>query len=275
MVIWPIVNLLFVVLVGYDADLAQAVRRLHSCLCNCSLPQHSSPTQRVQHRNNGNAGEGGGRGGNIDSYYSSSLSALPCMNCGHVRRSSVGGGNSTSIPMFRRIWSDSRIIRQQPISRTPSFLATTTMTSISTTDTRSTTSQEGLSPAYYSAVQSSSTLPYNNSSMLEFSPQSQQQQPQQQQQDLSSSNDCLANAFYDSNLLTPSRSRSPCSSTSVSRRENSKSDNNTYSGNKSATIYDLQQQQREEKHLPASSKPSISAGSPPQAHKSELGTPKR
>ncbi|KAG2219735.1 hypothetical protein INT45_007774 [Circinella minor] len=257
MVIWPIVNLLFVVLIGYDADLAQAVRRLHSCICNCSLPQHSSPTQRTQLRNN-NADGGRGEGRNIDSYYTSSLAALPCIHCGQVRRPSIGGGNSTSIPMFRGMWSDSRIPRQRCISRTPSFLATTTISSVSTTDTHVITSREEVSPGYYSAVQSSLTSPYNSSMPELLSPRL------QQQPDLSSSNDCLANAFYDANLLIPSRSHSLRSFTSANKKEKNKSDNNDSNDSKDSTVYNLQQPHTTNSSIPSSS----SSETSPPAHQS-------
>ena len=254
-VIWPIVNLLFVVLIGYDADLAQAVRRLHACICNCSLPQHSSPTQRTQFRNN-NAANDRGEGRNIDSYYASSLAALPCIHCGQIRRPSIGRGNSTSIPMFRGMWSDSRIPRQQRISRTPSFLETTTISSVSTTDTHAITSHEGVSPGYYSTVQSPFTSRYN-SSMPELSPQL------QQQPGLSSSNNCLANAFYDANLLISSRSRSLHSFTSANIKEKSKSDSNGSNDSNDSTTYNLHQP-----HITDSSPTSSFSELPPPAHQS-------
>ncbi|KAI8150294.1 hypothetical protein BJV82DRAFT_586653 [Fennellomyces sp. T-0311] len=90
MIVWPIVNMLFVLLIGYDADLAQCMRHLHVSL---HKSEHPPPcTQRPP------------------------TTSLECPYCGHRRGSNdtvaMDAGNN-------RRWRQ----HQFSTSRTPSFLS--------------------------------------------------------------------------------------------------------------------------------------------------------
>ncbi|KAI9264053.1 hypothetical protein BDA99DRAFT_508253 [Phascolomyces articulosus] len=187
-VLWPVVNVLFVLLIGYDADLAQAMRHLHYSVFNERLPcTNASPTVHP-----------GGGGGGSDPF---ATVPSPCPYCGH--RPST----DQSTPTIRGIWQEPRS-RQPPVSRTPSFLATTTTSNSLYTDASEATTTH--SPGYRSALQTS----FNEGSILDGSLHR-------------TSNDYMASTIYSDNLLSPLKTLS--SSPSLNRQKCTSGESSKYS----------------------------------------------
>ncbi|KAI9484639.1 hypothetical protein BDB00DRAFT_854182 [Zychaea mexicana] len=136
MVIWPIVNTLFVLLIGYDVDLAQAMRRLHFTVYAHRLPPPQTPAMTYPQ---------GGNNHNVDPFTAISSQ---CPYCGRRRSDELATPAALDDERHRFF------LRQRAISITPSFLAATTLSS-SNSNAECGSREASYSPSYLSAFQAS------------------------------------------------------------------------------------------------------------------------